>query len=56
MTKVALGPCTWVEACVREPKHAYASILLRKQLGFQKHKKDKFFSIMAEVWNESHIV
>ena len=55
MTKVALGPCTWAAACVRGLKHAYASTLLRMQLGFQR-QKGKFFVIMAEVWNESHIV
>ena len=37
-------------------KHAYAGIFLRTQLGFQKYGKDKFFAIMTEVWNESHIV
>ena len=26
------------------------------QLGFQKYKKCKFSAMMAEVWNESHIV
>ena len=46
MTKVALGPHTWIAAYVREPKHVRVS----------KHKKCKFFAIMAEVWNESHIV
>ena len=56
MTKVALGMLTWVAACVRELKHAYAGTFLRTQLGFHKHKKDKFSTIMAEVWNESHII
>ena len=55
MTKEALSPHTWAVACVRRPKHAYAGTLLCKQLGFQRHKKDKFSTIMAEVWNESHI-
>ena len=51
MTKVVLSLRTWVAACVHKPKHAYTSIFLHTQLGFQKYKK-----IMAEVWNESHIV
>jgi len=34
MKKMALSPCTWVAACVREPKHTYAGTLLRTQLGF----------------------
>ena len=34
----------------------YTSTLLHTQLGFQKHGKDKFFTIMTEVWNEYHIV
>ena len=56
MTKKALGLCTWAAACVRGPKHAYAGTLLLMQLGFQKHEKDKFSTIMTEVWNEFHIV
>ena len=56
MTKMALGLRTWVVSYVHGPKHAYASTFLRMQLGFQKHKKCKFSAIMAEVWNESHIV
>ena len=56
MTKVALGSCTWVATYICGPKHEYASTLLRTQLGFQKHKKGKFSTIMAEIWNESHIV
>ena len=56
MTKVAIGPCTWAAACVCGPKHAYASTFLHTQLGFRKHGKGKFFAIMAEVWNEFHIV
>ena len=55
MTKVALGPRTWVATYVRGPKHVYASTLLRTQLGFQKYKKGKFSIIMVEIWNESHI-
>ena len=55
MTKVALGPRTWAAVCVHGPKYAYADTLLRMQLGFQKHEKGKFSTIMAEVWNESHI-
>ena len=43
ITKVAFSP----QACV--------CIFLHTQLGFQKHEKDKFSTIMAEVWNESHI-
>ena len=42
-------------ACVRGVKHVYAGTLIHPQLGFQKHGKDKFSAIMAEVWNESHI-
>ena len=56
MTKVALDPRTWVAACVRGPKHAYAGTFLRMQLGFQEHEKDKFSAIVVKVWNESHIV
>ena len=56
MTKVALGLRTWAAACLCGPKHAYAGTFLRTQLGFQKHKKDKFSVIMAKVWNESHII
>ena len=56
MTKVALTLCMWVMACVHELKHAYVSTFLRTQLGFQKHKKRKFFAIFAEVWKESHII
>ena len=54
--KVAFGLCTRVAACVREPKHAYASTFLRTQLGFHKHKKNKFSTITVEIWNESNIV
>ena len=66
MTKEALGPCTWATACVRGQQPAYVGrglcmqtkACIRRhipasQLGFQKHKKCKFFAIMAEVWNES---
>ena len=56
MTKEALSPYTWVAACICKPKHVYASTFLHTQLGFQKHGKDKFFTIMAELWNESHII
>ena len=56
MTKVAIGLCTWAVACVHEPKHAYTDTFLRTQLGFQRYKKNKFFAIMAEVWNESYII
>ena len=56
MTKVALNPCMWAVACIHGLKHAYISTFLRTQLGFQKHGKCKFSVIMAEVWNESHIV
>ena len=56
MTKEAHGLCTWVAAYVRKLKHAYVGTFLRTQLGFQKHKKYKFFAIIAEVWNEPHIV
>ena len=47
MTKVAFGLHTWAVAYVCEPKYVYAVTLLRMQLGFQKHKKDKFSAIMA---------
>ena len=50
MTKVALGLHTWVTACLRELKHVYVGTFLRTQLGFQKHKKYKVSTIMAEVW------
>ena len=53
---MALGPRTWTIACVCGPKHAYVGTLLCTQLGFQRHKKDKFSTIIAEVWNESYIV
>ena len=56
MTKIALGLHTWIVACVRELKYVYVGTFLHTQLGFQKNKKDKFFAIMAVVWNESHIV
>ena len=56
MTKVALGPRTWAAACIHGPKHVYASIIICTQLGFQRHKKDKFSTILTEVWNESHII
>ena len=56
MTKVALGPRMWVAACVRGPKHAYTDTLLHTQLWFQRHRKCKFSAIMAEVWNDSHII
>ena len=41
---------------VREPKHVYASTILRTQVGFHRHKIGKPFAIMVKVWNESHIV
>ena len=56
MTEVALGPPTWAMACIHGPKHAYIGTFLRTQLGFQKYEKWVFSAIMAEVWNESHIV
>ena len=56
MTKVAIGSCMWVATCICGPKHAYAGTFLHTQLGFQKYGKCKFFAIIAEVWNESHIV
>ena len=56
ITKVAHGLHVWVAACLHELKHMYVGTSLRTQLGFQKHKKDKFFVIIAEVWNKSHIV
>ena len=56
MIKVALNLRMSVATCILEPMHAYAGMFLCMQLGFQKYKKDKFSAIMAEVWNESHIV
>ena len=56
MTKVAFGLHTRATTCIRGPKYAYVSIFMRMQLEFQKHKKCKFFTTMAKVWNESHIV
>ena len=56
MTKMALSPRMWAAVCVHGPKYVYVDILLRTQLGFQKHEKGKFSTIMVEVWNESHIV
>ena len=56
MTKVAIGPHTWTAAFIRGPKYAYVGTLLRTQLRFQRHKKCKFSTIMAEIWNESHII
>ena len=56
MTKVALDLCTRVAAYVHVLKHAYAGIFLCMQLRLEKYKKNKFSAIMAEVWNESHIV
>ena len=56
MTKVALGPRMWAAACVHGPKHVYVGTLLHTQLKFQLHKKDKFSTIMAKVWNECYIV
>lgn len=53
---MALGPRTWAAAYVCGPKHAYIGTFLRIQLGFQKHGKFKFSTIIAEVWNEFHIV
>ena len=55
MTKETLNPRTWVVACVRRPKYAYAGTLAYVAR-VSKTKKVKFFAIMAEVWNESHIV
>ena len=49
MTKIALDLHTWIAACVRELKYVYVGTFLRTQLGFQKNKKDKFFTIMAVV-------
>ena len=43
MTKVAFGLRTQANACVRKDIPMYAA------RGFQKHKKDKIFVIMAEV-------
>ena len=47
MTKVALGLCTLVKAYVHEVNRAYTGMFLRTQLGFQKHMKDKFSTIMG---------
>ena len=46
MTKVALDPRMWVAACVCGPKYASTGMLLHKQLGFHRHKKVKFSTIM----------
>ena len=54
--QVALGPHTWAAAYVCRPKYVYAGTFLRTRLGFQKYEKSKFSTIMAEVWNESHII
>ena len=56
MSKAALGLRMWVATRVRRPKHARAGMCQRTLLGFQKYKKGKFSIIMAEIWNESHIV
>ena len=53
---MALNSRLWAAACVRGPKHAYVGTLLGMQLGFQKHKKFKFFAIIAEVWNDSYTI
>ena len=53
---MALGPRMWAAAYIRGLKHAYTGTLLHMQLGFQRHKKGKFSIVIAEVWNESHIV
>ena len=49
MTEVALSLHTWVEACIRRhiPTHTAR---------VQRYKKCKFSTIMAKVWNESHII
>ena len=49
MTKVALGLRTWVATYVCKLKHVYAGTFLHTQLGFQKYKKEKFSTIMAEI-------
>ena len=46
MTKVALDPRMWVAACICGPKHVSTGMLLHKQLGFHRHKKVKFSTIM----------
>ena len=56
MTKEALDLRTWVAACVHELEYVYEGTFLHTKLGFQKHKKEKFSTIMAKVWNGSHIV
>ena len=48
-TYVGSGLCTWAKACVRRHNPAYAARV-------SKHGKCKFSVIMAEVWNESHII
>ena len=50
MSKVALDLCTRVAASVHVLKHAYAGIFLRTQLRLEKYKKNKFSTIMTEVW------
>ena len=56
MTKVTLSPRTWAATYVCGPKHAYVGTFLGTKLGFQRHKKGKFSTIIAKVWNESHII
>ena len=42
--------------CVHRPHAAYAGLSLFMQLGFQRHKKGKFFALKTETWNESYII
>ena len=49
MSKVALGLRTGVATYVRKLKYVYAGTFLHTQLGFQKYKKEKFSTIMAEI-------
>ena len=54
--QVQLGMEVKLAAYVCGPKLAYTGTFLHAQLGFQKYKKCKFSTIMAEICNESHIV
>ena len=49
--------CTRAKACVRRHSPAYvARVSETKQKKKKKKKRGNFSVIMAEVWNESHIV
>ena len=52
--------CTRAKACVRRHSPAYVARVSETKQNKTKNKKQKkrgkFSAIMAEVWNESHIV